>query len=524
MEYLQASPQGILCGGRPFLPRGMGLGGWLLPEGYMWKLYTKCDRPRRIEAMLETLCGPAYAQTFWPRYYAGYITQRDIRAVAAQGCNSVRLPLNARHLYALDAQGRVQLDEAGIAWVDQCVAWCRAAGIYVLLDMHAAPGGQTGQNIDDSAHDRPELFEDGHWRRELLALWVLLAQRYAAEPCVMGYDLLNEPLCSQFAQYNAQLLPLYRALIAAIRAVDPRRMIVLEGTHWSTDFRVFDGLSRAEAQQNLVLQFHKYWNEPDRDSLRPYCETAQRLGVPLYAGESGENNLAWYTSAFPLYEREGIGWCFWSYKKMEAENSPVSFAAPDGWDKILAWLDGGAQPARGEAQRIFDGLLHSICQPVPHTEVYRALLRRAPLTLPCEAYDAAHITAARQPGAQLRLSEPAEIQFCSGRQGAVDFRQDAGQPRPESEQLAVLLHAGESLSYRVTLPTQRVRCTLTAAGPGALTVSLDGTSADCRWAGAGFAPQDFSLDGAGREGLLTLACTAGCLRLSVLCLGGTAEP
>ena len=53
MEKLYVENGRLMAGGAPLLLRGFGLGGWLLPEGYMWKFYTKCDRPRRIEALIE---------------------------------------------------------------------------------------------------------------------------------------------------------------------------------------------------------------------------------------------------------------------------------------------------------------------------------------------------------------------------------------------------------------------------------------------------------------------------------------
>ena len=95
MERLYVEKGRLAAGGVPVLLRGFGLGGWLLPEGYMWRFYTKCDRPRRIEALIEKLCGAEYAASFWERYYGSYITEADIRLAAQNGFNSVRLPFNA---------------------------------------------------------------------------------------------------------------------------------------------------------------------------------------------------------------------------------------------------------------------------------------------------------------------------------------------------------------------------------------------------------------------------------------------
>lgn len=167
MEFLHTNNGVLYQGSEPIILRGMGLGGWLLPEGYMWKFYTKCDRPRRIEALITELCGSEYAESFWERYYATYITEADIAWIAEQGLNSVRLAMNARHLFDIDESGHISFNEGTLCHVDHCISWCKKYGLYLFLDMHGAPGGQTGQNIDDSEKDIPELFTDEkirmHW-------------------------------------------------------------------------------------------------------------------------------------------------------------------------------------------------------------------------------------------------------------------------------------------------------------------------------------------------------------------------
>src|SRR6185369_16733231 len=130
-------------------------------------------------------------------------------------------------------------------------------GIYVILDMHGAPGGQTGQNIDDSANDQPELFQQQKYQDRLVDLWVSLAKRYKDEPTVAGYDLLNEPLPERTgaaAKYKHLVEPLYQRITKAIRAVDAKHMIILEGVDWANDWSIFTGPFDA----NLVYQFHYY--------------------------------------------------------------------------------------------------------------------------------------------------------------------------------------------------------------------------------------------------------------------------
>ena len=448
----------------------------------MWKFYTKCDRPHRIEALIERLCGTEYAASFWEQYFASYITEADIAWIAAQGMNSVRLALNSRLLFDAAPDGAVTFRVPALRLVDSCVAWCKRYGIYVMLDMHGAPGGQTGQNIDDCENDRPELFINEAHQDALVEMWRLLAQRYREEPAVGGYDLLNEPLPNFFGEYAPQLLPLYRRLIAAIREIDTKHLIILEGLHWATDFSVFDNMTKEEAADNLLLQFHKYWNAPDEESLAPFLQTADRLNVPLWMGEGGENNPAWYTTAFPLYERLGIGWCFWTYKKMETPNSPVTFVQPEGWQEILNHLDGGAQPSRSTATAAFDGLLACIRSSTYHPKIVDALLRRPPVWIPAEAFDAEQIRSEREPGASFRSTSHATLLYADGHTGAGDWRRYGGEPQPECERMLLRLHAGDRVAYRIrTAADPRVKITVHWHGSGTLRTQPDETDPTLVW-------------------------------------------
>lgn len=504
MEFLRAKNGIVLKGDKPILLRGMGLGGWLLPEGYMWKFYTKCDRPRRIERLVEELCGAGYAASFWNRYAATFITEADIAWIAANGMNSVRLPLNSRHLFQICTDRTVLFNEQTLHYVDNCLAWCKKNNIYMFLDMHGAPGGQTGQNIDDSECDIPELFTDPCNQDILIEMWRLLASKFRDEPAIGGYDLLNEPITKWNNQYYPQLLPLYRRLIQAIREIDKKHIIVLEGTHWATDFSIFDDFTQEEAADNILLEFHKYWSDPDEESLSHFRAYGRELNVPLWMGEGGENNLQWYTYAFPLFERLGIGWCFWSYKKMETQNSPVTFPQPKGWPIVLSYLDGGELPNRQESQIIFDEFLNCIASGSYHTEIVCALTRKPPVEIPAAAFDFEQIQSQRRGGAHFRIFSPATILFADGHEGQVDWCRYGGESQPESEKLLLYLYAGDAVSYRVNV-SSAFYVTIHFRGKGVLMMQdvqvCSGTQ--------------YRLD-APKDGLLQLRCIDGQVQVAVL--------
>lgn len=472
--FLTCRSAEVCCGETPVLLRGFGLGGWLLPEGYMWQMEGTIDRPRRMEQLIESLCGEEYASSFWKRYEGCYITRTDIEWIASLGFNSVRLPINARRFFRF-IDNKAEFQTETLQHVDDLIDWCREFGIYVVLDMHAAPGGQTGQNIDDSENDQPELFRNAIYQDQLCSAWTLLAARYAHEPVVAAYDLLNEPLPDFFSQYNDGVLPLYRRLIAQIRAKDQNHIIMLEGAHWATDFSVLDDMTPEEAARaQIVLQFHRYWSAPDAESLERYRAVARRLDVPLYLGESGENNLDWYTAMFPVCDRLNIGWSFWSYKKMNCQNSPVTFARPAGWDQLMEQIHGCLTLSKEQAQEIFDAFLDCIRHPIYNHAVMCALTRTPPVVLPCEAFDESRITSPRIAGAVLRMQEQANLLFRDGHHGEPDYRRLKGESQPESETIVVRLKQGDAIGFYVNMNSAPTSGRLVAYGDGILELSCNG--------------------------------------------------
>ncbi len=320
--------------GKPLLLRGINLGNWLNPEGYMFRFDT-ANSASRINDVFSELIGPDEAVVFWQRFRERYITREDIRFIRDLGLNSVRVPFNYK-LFTPEEHPGVWL-ETGFTMLDSVVTWCREQGLYVIFDMHCAPGGQSGANIDDS-RAYPFLFTSEASQERTAELWRRIAHRYADETTVIGYDLLNEPIDHYFEKegLNPSLEPLYRRIVAAIRSVDPNHIVFLGGGRWNTDFSVFG----QPFDEKAVYTFHKYWMPPVKTEIQEYIDFRDTFNVPVWMGESGENTHAWIDSFRTVLEANNIGWCFWTYKRLETDRSMVSIPLPESWDLISRYADG----------------------------------------------------------------------------------------------------------------------------------------------------------------------------------------
>ena len=324
----------VSADGKPLLLKGINLGNWLLPEGYMFKFKT-ANSPRLIRTVINELVGEDEGRRFWKSYHQNYITREDIRFIKQSGFNSVRVPFSYR-LFVSEAVP-AKLEGEGYRLLDDVVAWCRKEGLYVILDMHAAPGGQTGDNIDDS-WGYPFLFESAESQDLTVNIWRKIAARFRGEPTVIGYDLLNEPIAHYFnaADLNPKLEPLYRKILAGIREVDRNHLIFLGGAQWDTNFKVFG----PPFDDKLVYTFHKYWMEVNKGAIQDYLDFRDKYNVPVWMGESGENTDDWISSFRTLLEGNNFGWCFWPYKKLEATSCVASIPTPADWDAIVGFAEG----------------------------------------------------------------------------------------------------------------------------------------------------------------------------------------
>lgn len=348
--FLKTDGRHIVNGeGESVLLRGIGLGGWMLQEPYMLKLSGVAPAQYDIRKKIAALTGEERCGEFYNAWLSNMVTRRDIDSLKEWGFNSVRLAMHY-NLFTPPVEkepvaGEITWLEKGFVMTDSLLSWCTSNEIYLILDLHAAPGGQGNDiPIADVDTTKPNLWESELNRQKTVALWRRLAQRYRDEPWIGGYDLINEtnfPL-----EGNAALLQLFIEITDAIRQVDTNHIIFIEGNHFATDFT---GLT-PPLDDNMAYSFHKYWNPTTVETIQKYLDIRSEHNVPLWMGESGENNNEWYRSAVKLFEAEGIGWAWWTLKKLDSESGIMNVTIPDGYQQIIDYWKGTAPaPSPDEA-------------------------------------------------------------------------------------------------------------------------------------------------------------------------------
>ena len=328
--------------------QGFGLGGWLVLEGYMWNCYIEHASTSRMEAAIEYLVGEDKKREFFDLYRKNYITEKDVKYISDNNFNALRVPLHYRDF----SPNFMEFSTEGFELLDSLVAWGNRYNVYLILDMHAAPGAQNTSDFSDSElNGDSELFTSYTNQRWLASTWKHIANYYKSEPVIAGYDLLNEPARPGVA---TTLRNIYEQCIDSIRAVDQNHMVIIEGNWYGNDhtglFPPFD--------PNIVYSFHHYVGGIN-DTMTMYNQyrndIALQYNVPLWVGEFGENSNVWANGIKEFFNRNNIGWSWWNFKSVERISSLFSYKITDEYQNLINyWGGNGIKPDTAEA---FAGLI-----------------------------------------------------------------------------------------------------------------------------------------------------------------------
>ncbi|MDQ2772054.1 MAG: RICIN domain-containing protein [Bacteroidota bacterium] len=360
-KILNASNQEVLL-------NGVNLGGWAVQEGYIIKpgwggINGKQTQGTVKQTLYNAGMSDAAVESFYQSYRNNFITKPDIDYLASKGFNCLRLPLHY-DLFLTPAQRAVRngvlhgttsyasyvssltswynanqlfTDPANMEayrMIDNVLSWAAANKMYVVLDLHAAPGSQgTDVNIADALQPL-DFWNKPVYQDMTNRLWATVAARYKNDARVAMYDLINEP---NNVPSNPQIHDVLQRLINTVRGQGDNHLLLLEGNGFGNDFNYMEKRTFTNAA-NLVYNSHRYSGtgyELDNgvNSTGGGPNTLRFIGtmkqfridndVPIWVGETGENTDAWMHEAAQALNSVGIGWCHWTYKRFENGNNPA---------------------------------------------------------------------------------------------------------------------------------------------------------------------------------------------------------
>ncbi|TFK35831.1 glycoside hydrolase [Crucibulum laeve] len=233
--------------GKEVILRGAGLGGWMNMENFI-SGYPGCEHQIR-DALAETI-GQEKSDFFFDKFLEYFFTDVDAQFFKSLGLNCIRLPFNYRH-FEDDMNPRV-LKESGFKHLDRVIDICAQHGIYTILDLHTAPGGQnTDWHADHGGHIANFWNHKDHQDR-VLWLWTELAKHYKGNKWIAGYNPLNEPTDPK----HTRIIAFYEKVHKAIRAIDSEHAIFFDGNTFASDFSHFGDAHKN--WDNTAYSIHDY--------------------------------------------------------------------------------------------------------------------------------------------------------------------------------------------------------------------------------------------------------------------------
>lgn len=276
--------------------------------------------PANYEAfnLLEERFGRYGARKLIGNYYDNLVSASDLKLIKKLGANCVRIPLRYKYLCRKEnCKGDIDFDR-----LDGIVEKCRKNGLYVIFDLHSAPGHQ---NNDVNGGEGSVLFDsskDGfEARNAVVRIWSQIAAHYKDEPAVAAYDLLNRPL-NRIADWENKLdtlHKLYKRVYKAIRNVDPDHVVIMQAAHSPETLPLTDGM--ANVAYGLYSHFHTNF---ETDSFIKSINALKSREIPFVVCKiRAEANWDYALSALC---DNGISWLAGDFKG-DASRQSILYAA-----------------------------------------------------------------------------------------------------------------------------------------------------------------------------------------------------
>ena len=254
-------------------------------------------------------------------YYSCFFTEEDFRIIGEElGCNTIRLPFY--YLNILNEDLSLKEEAEAFAYLDWFISNAAAQDLYVILDLHGAPGSQNGYEHSGAADQTAKLWGNQEYRAATIRLWEAIARHYTLTRPDLGaqiatYDLMNEPTYKSRGVTTKECWDFFDELYDAIRAQGDNHVVTVEGC-W--DFGSLPDPADY-GWENIQYEYHWYnwWSDKLPYTLFHAYQDLSNIGrnydVPVLIGEFTvfENRDNW-AKELALFDNRGYNWTIWNYK------------------------------------------------------------------------------------------------------------------------------------------------------------------------------------------------------------------
>jgi len=222
-------------------------------------------------------------------HFKSYIQEKDIARIASWGMDHVRVPVDYFIFESDDNPG--VYTESGLAYIDDCLDWCKRNGLNMVLDLHHAPGFFFGNG------DKNCLMEDAAMQERYINIWKFFAKRYIQEKDNLIFELLNELVAKSSEQWN----DLWARTAAAIHGVSPERKIIVGGNYWNSVSELKN--LTVSANPNILYTFHMYSPMIFTHQRASWMENTRRYTALVEYPVNTEEHAAFYNGNIPDNEK-----------------------------------------------------------------------------------------------------------------------------------------------------------------------------------------------------------------------------
>jgi len=326
--------------------RGVNLGSLFIIEP--WMASTEWANMGCGSAFSEFDCVLALGQTkaneVWANHWATWITQEDITTMVSYGLNTIRIPVGYWMFEGLVYSDSEYFPQGGLPYLQQVCQWATDAGMYIIIDLHGAPGAQVAeQPFTGQYAPTAGFYQDYQYQRAYWFLGNMTEQIFSVAPAaykgVGMIEVVNEPISGEstlISEYYPNALAAVRNVETALGIAEADKLnIQMMDERWGSgnpdadltdlDLCAYDDHSYLKYDTSVAANQDSY--------LTAACELGSTIGTnwPEVVGEwsispndQNDSDLTndsanipfytnWWSAQVQAYETQD-GWVFWSWK------------------------------------------------------------------------------------------------------------------------------------------------------------------------------------------------------------------